>query len=203
MPTALKKLSVEQLGKFLVEKGVDASNAALFKESGIDGQIADTIDENHLKEMGISKIGDRLHILKVLGSLKQAKAKESMSDTIWKGTRAYNRTYCESIMRYFCFCIFQKPDEYILAASSLTIKKESGNSKDGISYEIDNVEMAVITDVDITGTSPSFIARCCGAPTIETLRIITKTADGEKNLYLKKGTGEEVATKIRFQMKNT
>eukprot|EP00560_Eucampia_antarctica_P007121 CAMPEP_0197823378 /NCGR_PEP_ID=MMETSP1437-20131217/714_1 /TAXON_ID=49252 ORGANISM="Eucampia antarctica, Strain CCMP1452" /NCGR_SAMPLE_ID=MMETSP1437 /ASSEMBLY_ACC=CAM_ASM_001096 /LENGTH=222 /DNA_ID=CAMNT_0043422513 /DNA_START=34 /DNA_END=702 /DNA_ORIENTATION=- len=205
--TDFMEWSPSDLAKYLEKKGVDKTNTALFVDSGLDGKTAATINEGHLKEMGISKIGDRLSILKILETLKKASDQKSFTKLIWKGKEQLYVSTCNKLTSTCFGCCPDDPDEYTLQANSLEIKTIKKYRIGPCvmcccapSYNMDNIDMSIVTDVDVKGVPPSCCQKCCCGVTVEHLTIQTNDKQNTKSLVLKGGLGQEVAKKIRTQV---
>jgi len=206
--TNVGKWCTNDVAEHLNLKGLGKYSSILI-ENGIDGEVADTIGEDNLREMGVSKIGDRLKILKALDEIKQAKAQDEFCKTLWEGKEILYPTCYDRIFST-CFGICPEehsPSTYELTPNYLTIKVmkpcrflcfkcccfES-------SYEINNVDLSQVIDVNIKGVNPSWCERlCCFGKTIEEVRVETRS--GEVNVMrLGAEDGQAVANKIKRQV---
>lgn len=81
----------------------------LFLANKITGKSLMMLREDHLKEMGVSAIGDRVYMLEMIGMLKKKKIEQQTTATLWSAETpadgcAYNKNCWHCIRRYTCPC---------------------------------------------------------------------------------------------------
>ena len=194
-----------QLSEYLRSKGL-GDYAELFLNNNVTGSVAHRLTEANLKEMGVSKVGDRLAIMQALETLRKAKKLQEREKVIWTGTEQLYFSRYDALCSTCCGCCPDDPAQYKLMTNHLEIKTQQPNRCGpckfcwGHAYEIDNIDLSEIRDVDMQGVSPTCFNACCccGAPQ-EHLRLTTG-AEGEKVLRLKKGQGTDLQRKIKNQV---
>jgi len=99
----------EDVINFFVEKvGLGYLNEA-FLANKITGRALMLLTEDHLKEMGVHAIGDRVYLIDMIGLLKKKKKELETSATLWSGETpatgfAYSKGCCHGIGRILCPC---------------------------------------------------------------------------------------------------
>uniref|UniRef100_A0A7M5X4L7 SAM domain-containing protein n=1 Tax=Clytia hemisphaerica TaxID=252671 RepID=A0A7M5X4L7_9CNID len=81
----------------------------LFLANRINGKSLMLLREEHLQEMGIQAIGDRVYMLEMVQLLKKKKKELQTTATLWSGETpadgcAYNKNCWHCIRRYTCPC---------------------------------------------------------------------------------------------------
>jgi len=85
----------------------------LFIANRINGKALMLLREEHLKEMGIQAIGDRVYMLEMIQLLKKKKKELMTTATLWSGETpadgcAYNKNCWHCIRRYLCPCCISR-----------------------------------------------------------------------------------------------
>jgi len=89
--------------------------AKLFTENRINGAVLLALEEVHLKEIGITVVGDRLVFMDYLKLLKKHKRDADRSKSLWSGTTpvlslAYHRNCGEFCFHLCCPCCIQSTE---------------------------------------------------------------------------------------------
>jgi len=201
----LVKWEAADIAGYLKSKGLE-DFSEFFLSNGITGQVLHRLEDNDLKEMGVTKVGDRLKIMEALETLKKAKTLQDREKVIWEGTEILYFSSGHQCFVTCCGCCPQDPSEYKLMSNNLEIKTQNPcrcgpiRCCCGHSYDIDNVDVSGIVDADVKGVSPPCLYQicCCGAMQ-EHIHVET-AAEGEKILRLPKGEGQAAARKIKNQV---
>lgn len=200
---ALSEWSTVDVANHLKKSGLQRYGE-MFHTNNIDGTIASSMNEEHLKEMGVDNLGDRLKIVQILDSLKKAKQNEDDNEVLWKGKEVLyssNTSWCFSTL---CgLCNKQSPASYTLTRKALEIKKTNKKYCGPIDcscmcatgYDKDNVDLSKIIDVDVQGKK----AACGGCGSYDIEYIIIK-ADNTKELRVLKSESKVALPKIRAQV---
>mmetsp|Transcript_17867 Transcript_17867/g.27063 ORF Transcript_17867/g.27063 Transcript_17867/m.27063 type:complete len:226 (-) Transcript_17867:226-903(-) len=197
----------KELAEYLSDNGLE-DYAECFISNNVDGEIAHRIDRDELKKMGVSKVGARLKILEVLGSLKRAKQQLDQEELLWEGKEVMYASCCHQ-MYETCFGLFpQNPSEYRLNSHHLVIKEIkvprcgpmrccciSGN------YFIDNIDLSNVKDIDLEGSRPGCLCQifCCEKK-LEHIIVGMEGKDESKVLIQKSGEAQDVVRKIKNQI---
>jgi SAM domain (Sterile alpha motif) len=200
--------SAQELALYFKQKtDLDSNYAELLEKQKVDGKVAPQLTEEDLKQMGIDTVGDRKRVMAAIETLKKAKAMNDRSKVLWEGEEVMYISCWQWCCETCCGCCPQDPEIYTLLYNHLSIKKPNKNRCGpcvcccGHSYEIDNIDLSNIQDVDVEGIPPPCIQQCCcGAKTQEHLKIQTSNDSERIILKLQKGTGQEVARKIKNQV---
>ena len=205
--------SSQEVASYLQSKGDIPNNySELFQSHKIDGSIAYRLTDADLKDMGIITIGDRHRILKVLENLKKAKEQQTRETILWTGQEVLYWSCHDKCCSTCCGLCKDDPEVYTLRNNYLEIKRPDYNRCGsfkccfGHSYEIDNIDLSNVEDVDIVGIAPPCIQQCCcNAKTQEHIKIKTRVdsrrgRNNSKILKLNKPEGENVSRKIKNQV---
>lgn len=201
--TPLEEWDSIQVAEYLKSKDL-GDYSEMFIENNVTGAVAHRLDNKSLAEIGVQKVGDRLQVMQALETLKKARKLQEREKVIWTGVEnQYFSCYDENCATC-CGCIPDIPSEYTIKANTLEIKTQYPNMCGpvkccyGHSWEIDNIDISEIRDIDLKLVAPScFLGICCCGDPIVT--VIIKT-DKETILKLEEGQGEEVQLKIKNQV---
>jgi len=195
-----------KLADYLTAKGL-GNYAELFLENSINGQIAHRLDDHTLKDMGVTKVGDRLKLLEALEALKKAQQQQARELTVWQGTELLYVSWFDRLCQTCCGCAPDDPSHYKLTNSHFEIKlvqpRRCGPCKIcclSSIYHIDNIDLSHITDADVKGVPPSCFHQCCCCGKVQEHVLLKTSAEGEKILKLPKGEGQVAARKIKNQV---
>jgi len=107
--TQVASWSVTDVVNLFVEKiGMGYTNE-LFMANKINGKSLMLLREEHLKEMGIQAIGDRVFMLDMISMLKKKKKEMQTTASLWSGEMpaagcAYSKSCGHACRRYLCPC---------------------------------------------------------------------------------------------------
>ncbi len=199
----LEKWDSIQVAEYLKSKGL-GDYSELFIENNVTGAVAHRLDNKSLAEIGMQKVGDRLHVLEALETLKKARRLQEREKVIWTGKEKMYFSCCDACCASCCGCCPDTPSEYTVKTNSVEIKTHHTNMCGpckccfGNSWEIDNIDMSTIREVDLKLVSPGCFHGicCCGNPIVS---VIIKT-DKQTILKLKEGEGKEAQLKIKNQV---
>jgi len=201
----VNKWSANDVADHLRKKGL-GDYMEIFIKNNIDGEVVDSLGADNLKEMGVSKIGDRIKILKSFNAIRTAKTYQEFDKKIWEGEEVLYVTCCDKLCSTCCCLCPEDPSTYELTSNHMIIKQIDPcrffcircGCCEG-SYAIDNVDLSQVVDVDIKGLNPSCFQRLCCGRTVE--KVFIKTYSNEtKILILGKQDGQPVANKIKLQV---
>lgn len=204
MDTPFESWTATQLAGHLKEKDL-GDYAEMFMQNNIDGKVAHRIGDSDLKEMGITKVGDRHRVMEALGDLKKAQQQKEREKPLWEGKELLYFSCFDKACSTCCGCCPQDASTYKLTYNNLEIKSVEPMRCGpipcccGHKYEIDNIDLSNIQDADLKGVPPSCCDACCMGSTQEHIHIQTST-EGVKILKLPKGEGAEVARKLKNQV---
>lgn len=201
----LDEWNAVELSEYIKNKGL-GDYAEVFLQNNVTGSVAHRLTEHNLKEMGVDKVGDRLQLMQALETLKKAKKVQAREKVIWEGTEILYFSQYDQCCSTCCGCCPDDPAEYKLMTNHLEIRTQYPNRCGpckccwGHRYEIDNIDLSEIRDIDLQGVSPTFFNACCccGAPQEHVH--ITTGAEGEKVMKLRKDEGVDVQRKIKNQV---
>lgn len=93
---------------FVEKIGVGYANE-MFLANKINGKALMLLREDHLKEMGIQAIGDRVYMLEMINVLKKKKKELETTAALWSGETpaggcAYSKSIFHCCRRYVCPC---------------------------------------------------------------------------------------------------
>jgi len=191
------------LGNFIAQKGFGEYRPVFIKNK-VDGSIVHLLGPEELKEMGIDKIGDRLKLQQILGTLQRATIRKQRERIIWTGKEDLYNSRCSENILTCCGCNVMDPSFYSLSNTHLKLK-----SYDywrcgpiilccGHSYGIDHIDLSYINDIDVEGEPPScFDCFCCGH-TQETVHLTSR--QGNKSLTMREGEGQELVKLLQTQI---
>jgi len=206
MDEQFKQWDSLKLSQYLTAKGL-GDYAEMFLENSIDGKVAHRLDDQNLKEMGVSKVGDRLKLMEALEALKKAQQQQARELVIWEGKELLYVSWFDRICKTCCGCFPDDPSMYKLTNSHFEIKlvqpRRCGPCKLPClskQYHIDNVDLSHITDADVKGVPPSCFHQCCCCGKVQEHVILTTSVEGNKVLKLPKGEGQVAARKIKNQV---
>ena len=105
--------SAEEVASHFLEKINCGNVSKQFLTNKIDGQILFMLQEEHLKEIGVSVIGERLYILKQISVLKKKKKEMDSTATLWSGETptggcAYSDNFIQYCQQKCCPCCVAK-----------------------------------------------------------------------------------------------
>eukprot|EP00543_Licmophora_paradoxa_P006327 CAMPEP_0202449310 /NCGR_PEP_ID=MMETSP1360-20130828/8049_1 /ASSEMBLY_ACC=CAM_ASM_000848 /TAXON_ID=515479 /ORGANISM="Licmophora paradoxa, Strain CCMP2313" /LENGTH=219 /DNA_ID=CAMNT_0049067189 /DNA_START=20 /DNA_END=679 /DNA_ORIENTATION=- len=193
-----------ELAEYIRSKGL-ADYCETFESNNVSGAVAHRLTDSDLKDMGITKVGDRLLLMQALETVKKAQKQLDREKVIWEGTEVLYFSCYDQNCSTCCGCCPDDPSEYKLRSNQLEIKTVDPCRVGPIrcccfsSYQIDNVDLSGIQSADVEGVPPGcFHQICCGAPQ-EHIHVLT-SGEGEKILKLKQDEGQEVARKIKNQV---
>jgi len=98
----------EVISNFLERVNMTYANE-LFMANKINGKSLMLLREDHLKEMGIQAIGDRVYMLEMIQLLKKKKRELETTASLWSGETpaegcAYSKNCWHCVRRYTCPC---------------------------------------------------------------------------------------------------
>jgi hypothetical protein len=196
-----------QVAEYLKTKTeIETDLIELLQTEKVDGKVIHRLTDQDLQTMGIETVGDRHRIMAAIETLSKAKQAKDREKVLWEGQEVLYSSCLDEMCGSCCGCCPDDPETYRLLYNHLEIKaqnkKRCGPCKCcyGHSYEIDNVDLSHVKDVDLQGIPPSCCAQFfCGAKVREHVQI--KVDDHpEVTLKLYKGDGEAVSRKIRNQV---
>jgi SAM domain (Sterile alpha motif) len=198
--------TAHELAQYIKSKSGLEGYGEMFENQNINGKVATRLTESDFKEMGVSKIGDRHSLKAAIETLAKAKSAQDREKVIWEGTEVMYFSCWDSCCTTCCGCCPQIPATYKLMYNHLEIKQEDpclcGPCRCccGHAYKIDNIDLSNVSDTDVEGVPPPcFQECCCGGQTMEHVHVRT-TNEGDKILKCPKGTGQDVARKIKNQV---
>lgn len=201
--------TAQELAQYFKEKtDLDDDYAELLQKQKVDGRVAPQLTEEDLRHMGIDTVGDRKRVMAAIETLKKAKDINDRSKVLWQGEEVLYLSCWQWCCETGCGCCPQDPEQYTLVYNHLSIKKPNENRCGpciccfGHSFEIDNIDISNIQDVDVDGIPPPcFQQCCCGAKMQEHVKMqVSNDPNNRVILKLPKGTGQEVAAKIKNQV---
>ena len=194
-----------QLADYLKTKGLD-DYAEVFVSNNITGQVAPSLTDENLKEMGISVVGDRLRIIQALQQLKASQAQQDREKVVWQGEEVLYVSWFHQCCSTCGGCCPQDASTYTLRSNHLEIKTVHPCRLGPITcccgerYDIDNIDLSEVTDTDVEGVPPGCLQQvCCCGDTLEHVKIQT-SSEGEKVLILHKDVGQDVARRLKNQV---
>jgi SAM domain (Sterile alpha motif) len=195
----------QELADYLKTKADVKDYAEMFMNENVSGKVAHRLTDGDLKDMGVSKVGDRHNLMAALETLKRHKDQQDREKVIWQGTEVMYWSCWDRAVSTCCGCCRDDPQEYKLRYNSLEIKVPEPNRCCccfkccwGHSYTIDNIDLSNVQDADVEGIPPPcFHQCCCGGKMQEHVKIQTSN-EGEKVLKLYEG--QEVARLIKNQV---
>ena len=100
------------INKFLEPLGFGYCGKA-FHQHRVTGSALVGMNEEHLKELEVMLLGDRILFLDYLNVLKKKKMQEERAKSLWKGTTphvscAYSSNPCQCLFRFCCPCCVAK-----------------------------------------------------------------------------------------------
>lgn len=206
LETDFSSWDAKKIADYLSQNGL-GDYSELFESNNVTGSIAHLIDREKLKNMGVNKVGDRLRILQLLGSLKAAKKQQKEEEILWKGKEALYASCCEAIYETCCGLFPRTPSEYSLHANHLAIKEVTVPRCGPIrccclsgGYFIDNIDLSNVTDIDVQGIKPGCICQvfCC-VKNLENI-IVKVECQKDRVMVQHEGKGQIVSTKIKNQV---
>jgi len=205
----LNEWSVNDLSNHLKEKGL-GEYGEVFIKNKIDGHVADEMTEDNLKEIGISMVGDRLKIMKILQTVKLAKTTQNFNEVLWEGKEDEFSCAAQMCVSTCCGLCPSHPDKYKLMRNQLKITTTKKTCCGPIrcelccpaDYDEDNVDLSNVNDVDTKGVAPGCCARVLCCAQVKEHIMIKVTNDATKTLYLSKSlaANKGVADIIRNQV---
>lgn len=201
----LKAWTAQKLSEYIAAKGL-GDYSEFFLEHNIDGKVAHRLDDSNLKEMGVSKVGDRLKLLEALEALKKAQQQQTREVTIWEGEEVLYFSCYQRLCSTCCGCCPEDPSQYKLQNANLEIKLVEHNRCGpcvccyGHKYTIDHIDLSQITDADVEGVPPTCFQQCCCCGATQEWVHIKTSSEGEKILKLHTQEGQVAVRKIKNQV---
>jgi len=202
----------KQLGLFFRRRGLGSYEQILLDHK-ITGHLAPLLQDQDLKDMGITIVGDRLLFQRSLKELARRERFHKRIESIWEGEeRVFFSTCGQRFWTLFGFCPVD-PSTYKLTTNHLKVKQvrpyRCGPVRMGYccgaSYTSNNIDLSKVDDVDVTGVPAPCVARvCCCARGKELLEVESRFEKGGKvTMSLEKGQGEIVANLILNQVEES
>ena len=201
----------DQLGLFFRHRGLGAYCSTL-KEHNITGRLAPHLSDDHLKEMGINCVGDRLMFRHYLKDLSRQERYRKRVESLWEGKeQIFFSGYDKNCWTMCGFCPVD-PSTYKLSRNHLKVKKVQPVRLGpirlccfGASYVSNNIDLSKVDDVDVMGIpAPCWQRTCCCASGKDLVEVESRfEKDGKVTLALPEGHGEVLANLILNQVEES
>lgn len=208
----------DKIESLLNNSGLEEYLPNFGKHNVYDEQMA-LLSDNHLKELGFDKLGDRLYMVKCVQQFKRDEKNRIRNESLWSAVELRHVNGCCAYLGACgcCACESCLPplDQYKLTSASLKLKQTEKVccclAMLGIKgkQSIDNIDLSTIDDVDteIPGTGPCscgcvgekilISSTTSGSSQATLLEASAAANNGNYILIVKPGTAEAVATMIR------
>jgi hypothetical protein len=196
--------NAEQLADYFESKGLGDYREVLYYHK-ITGKIAPNLTDQDLKDIGVKIVGDRCRFRNQIKSLKRKARHVQRNKLYWAGKE---RIFfgCAEWAVGTCLGLFpEDPSTYKLTSSHLKIRTVDPVRIGPFrlcccaKYSTNNIDLSQVDDVDMEGIPAPFIQQClCCAEGKEILEV--STAEGDIDIVLKAGLGDEVSSLIMNQV---
>lgn len=203
----------QRLGVFFRRQGLDGTEEMLMQHK-ITGQLAPLLQDDDLKEMGMTIVGDRLRFKRSLKELARRERFHKRIAALWEGQeRLFFSTFQRNCWTLGGLCPVD-PSTYKLTTNHLKVKRVQPvrcgpiplTCCFGARYSSNNIDLSKVDDVDVTGVPAPCMQRvfCC-ARGIEKVEVESRFENkgGKVFLVLEKGQGETVANLILNQVEES
>ena len=202
----------QRLGLFFRRRGLGAYEQVLLDHK-ITGQLAPLLQDEDLKDMGITIVGDRLLFKRSLKELSRRERFHKRIESIWEGEeRLFFSNWEQSCWTLGGLCPVD-PSTYKLTTNHLKVKQVRPYRCGpihmgyccGSSYTSNNIDLSKVDDVDVTGVPAPCIQRvCCCSRDKELVEVESRFEKGGKvTMSLEQGHGEVVANLILNQVEES
>ena len=180
--------------------------APKFADNKITGDLMSMISEAHLKEMGMSNVGERLLLLREVRKVKRTAARKRRFEVIWEASEELYHDGCgdwcqKQLLCVPCCCYY--PDYYKLTASTLVLTQKANRKIGSINFtkekKVRNIDLSNMRGVSAMHAHNML---SCGCDADEVFIDLDAEAglDPVHPLYVKAGEGEKVAEIINMAM---
>ena len=180
--------------------------APKFSDNKITGDLMSMISEAHLKEMGMSNVGERLLLIREVRKVKRTAARKRRFEVIWEASEELYHDGCgdwcqKQLLCVPCCCYY--PDYYKLTASTLVLTQKANRKIGSINFtkekKVRNIDLSNMRGVSAMHAHNIL---SCGCDADEVFIDLDAEAglDPVHPLYVKAGEGEKVAEIINMAM---
>jgi len=182
-------------------------HAQNFRAQRITGDVLPLLSEDHLKELGVTIIGERVALLAAIGKLRHGAANRHRFRILWEeNAQIYTTGPCGWIGSQCC-CVpcCEDPDHYKLTGSTLVVievDKKTYNSLCCTTSKVTrNIDLSTIAGV--TAIHASSLCDCgCAADEVHVQLNSELGLDEVRPLKIKKGEGDRVTKLIQSALED-
>jgi hypothetical protein len=152
----LRSWTSKQVGAWVASQGPQYKDyEQLFVKHDVRGEVLEHLSDEHLKEMGITKIGHRLALEAAMDKVEVQSRNDKHSRVLW-AAETYEPPYCWIFPAAWgrCFplcCIYNaccfEPDAYRLTSTHLKIVTVQRGLNTG-QKDVDTVDISQVVDMD-------------------------------------------------------
>ena len=199
--------SAETVADYVARQGLGQYRQSIITHR-ITGELVPFLNENHMAEMGVKCIGDRLRFGLIVERLKRKSLIGAKAKILWQGEEKVFYSIASASICTLCGCCPIDPSIYKLQQNHLKIKKVNPFRCFGVrccccgsEYVMNNVDLSHVQDIDINGVpAPCFerIFFCAEGKDIVNIEIRSfgEGASYDHKLVLPEREGEYVASLI-------
>lgn len=176
-----------------------------FAENKVTGDLLHILNEDHLKELGVKLIGDRVLLLQQIARLWRGAVHKRRFRTIWEADGLmYSSGCCDWFTKQLmCYPCCQDPDHYRLTGSTLYLSEEDRKRRKGALCATSKYTRAIDLSaiVGVNDYHKNSICDCFCAGDVITIELDKeKGLDEVSPMIVRKGDGHAVALKIQAAM---
>mmetsp|Transcript_24990 Transcript_24990/g.57783 ORF Transcript_24990/g.57783 Transcript_24990/m.57783 type:complete len:200 (-) Transcript_24990:897-1496(-) len=178
----------------------------LLSKHKINGKVVHLLNDEDLKDIGISAPGDRLKFKKILNQIRRKQRAERRNRIILQEEETLYYNKFDRCLDTCCFLRPENPSTYTLTTHHIEIKKVDKVDPCGIkicgccrsSYTQNNIDLTQIIDIDIINKPPPCWAILCRSE--GRAELIISCHDETITIELRDKKGEEVMNAIMRQV---
>lgn len=158
------KWNTKRVGEWLQAVGL-AKHAPAFRSGRITGDVMSLLHEDHLKELGVAVVGERVALLRAIGKFRKRAVNRERFRTIWEADAIIHDDGPRGWCRNQCCCVpcCEDPDHYKLTGSTLILVQQDRHKLKGgcsgfcaTSKETRNIDLS-----SIAGVTALHSSTCC------------------------------------------